>query len=184
MALPQDGGILSEEAFLYCLDRGQKKRDLLIYLGKNRIVAIDGMDYGVGNAWVFELLNIESAFSTGLTYQGIKRMFDNSNYEIETTSPKDFEYDRFPKYVYASSEFEVRLLFTWLSSPEDIREFSSGNVRSSLRINRLTGEVSDYATPYILSCQPVSQADFRSRYERYKEYAMEIYNKKAGERRF
>ena len=183
IAFSQDN-ILENEVFLFCTDSGENKQDLLIYLGTNNIA-----NYNVGNAWVFtmfDLQHIEQYFATGLTYEGLKQRIDSSSYEEDTKSPGNRDYEKFTQYVYTKSAVQINLLYTPFESQSDISSFGEGEpIRSRItKIDRLTGDVSDYATPYILNCQPISESDFRSRYEYYKDMSMAIYNEQADKRLF
>jgi hypothetical protein len=175
--------ILDSEVFLFCVDSGKQKKDLLIYLGTNNI-----KNYNVGNAWVFsmfDLKDIKKYFSTGRTYEGLKQRIDSSNFEEDTTSPINKEYKRFPEYVYTKSAVQINLLFAY-ETQSVIYSFGKGeSIQSRItRIDRKTGDVSDYATPYKLNCQPISEPDFRSRYENYKNMSMTLYNEHADKRLF
>ncbi len=182
-AFSQDN-ILENEVFLFCTDSGENKQDLLIYLGTNNIA-----NYNVGNAWVFtmfDLQHIEQYFATGLTYEGLKQRIDSSSYEEDTKSPENRDYEKFTQYVYTKSAVQINLLYTPFESQSDISSFGEGEpIRSRItKIDRRTGDVSDYATPYILNCQSISESDFRSRYEYYKDMSMAIYNEQADKRLF
>lgn len=183
MAFSQDN-ILENEVFLFCTDSGENKKDLLIYLGTNNIA-----NYNVGNAWVFtmfDLEHIEQYFATGLTYEGLKQRIDSSSYEEDTKSPENRDYEKFTQYVYTKSAVQINLLYTWLVSQSDISSFGEGEpIRSgTTKIDRSTGDISDFGGRSILNCQPISESDFRSRYEYYKDMSMAIYNEQADKRLF